>query len=236
MRFDRPLWIKICGITDAVGALAAQAAGADAVGFIFAASPRQVMVDQARSVAGVLKSSIARVGVFVDAPLEQITETAAQVGLTHIQLHGSESNDTIRALQTAGYRVIKSFRVGGSAADAVLPQLKDCPADAVLLDTYVPGQPGGTGKTFDWSVAARAAVHRPVILAGGLNPANVAGAVRTVRPFGIDVASGVERSPGKKDPAQVSSFVQLARHAWQSMVGRAAAEHREVMERVRNGA
>lgn len=214
--------------------MAAQAAGADAVGFIFAESPRKVSVAAARAIATALKPSLARVGVFVDAPVEVMLDIVSRVGLTHVQLHGTEPAATITQLQSAGVRVIKTFRVRGDEGGLLLTQIQQSPADLILLDTYVPGRPGGTGRTFDWTLAAAAAVRRPVILAGGLNPYNVATAVQTARPFGVDTASGVERLPRVKDPAKVASFVHLARHTWQAMVGRAAAEHREVMNRVRS--
>lgn len=231
MKREIPLWIKICGITDDTGALAAQAAGADAIGFIFADSPRQISVPVARRISQLLKPSLARVGVFVDAPVNDMLAIIAEVGLTHVQLHGNETAATIEALRSSGVRVIKALRVRG---DSVLDQLQQSTADIVLLDAYVPGRYGGTGRTFDWQLAQRAAALRPVILAGGLNPANVAEAVQLVRPLGVDVASGVERSPGVKDPVKVSSFVRLARQSWQTVVNREAAKHREVMGRVRN--
>ncbi|HEY8449686.1 MAG TPA: phosphoribosylanthranilate isomerase [Bacillota bacterium] len=226
----RPLWIKICGVRDATAALAAQAAGAAAVGFLFAPSPRQTDPETAGRVARLLDPAVARVGVFVDATADAIRAVAQQVGLTHVQLHGPASEPLIRALQGDGLVVIQAFRVRGPEA---LEAAEASPADWILLDAYVPGVAGGTGQTFDWSLAAVLAAKRPLILAGGLTPGNVGDAIRRVRPFGVDVASGVERRPGEKDPARIASFVRMAQQAWQSIVAKEAAQHREEMARVR---
>ncbi|RKO66844.1 phosphoribosylanthranilate isomerase [Desulfofundulus salinus] len=199
--------VKICGITDISSALAAAEAGADALGFVFAPSPRRITPSQACRICRELPPFITRVGVFVDAPLEEVRAVAEYCGLDAIQLHGSESPDYCRAL---GRRVIKAFRVG----DEIDPvELSRYPADAILLDTFVAGQKGGTGQPFDWQLAAGLKLSRPLILAGGLTPENVGRAVAIVQPYGVDVSSGVEKDgqPGKKDPDKIRRFIAAAK-------------------------
>ncbi len=199
--------VKICGITNLKDALAAAKAGADALGFIFAPSPRRITPAQARLICRELPPFITRVGVFVDAPIEEVRAVVEYCGLDALQLHGSESPDCCRAL---GRRVIKAFRVG----DAInRDEVAHFPADAILLDTYIAGQKGGTGCTFDWQLAAGLKLSRPLILAGGLTPENVRQAVATVQPYGVDVSSGVEKDghPGKKDPEKIRRFIAAAK-------------------------
>ncbi|NHM27936.1 phosphoribosylanthranilate isomerase [Desulfofundulus sp. TPOSR] len=199
--------VKICGITDISSALAAAEAGADALGFVFAPSPRRITPSQACRICRELPPFISRVGVFVDAPLEEVRAVAEYCGLDAIQLHGSESPDYCRSL---GRRVIKAFRVG----DEIDPvELSGYPADAILLDTFVAGQKGGTGQPFDWQLAAGLKLSRPLILAGGLTPENVGRAVAIVQPYGVDVSSGVEKDgqPGKKDPDKIRRFIAAAK-------------------------
>ncbi|SHE74697.1 phosphoribosylanthranilate isomerase [Desulfofundulus australicus DSM 11792] len=201
--------IKICGITDISGALAAAEAGADALGFVFAPSPRCITPVEARLICRELPPFITRVGVFVDAPLEEVRAVADYCGLDVIQLHGNEPVDYCRAV---GRRVIKAFRVGGELK--IDPQaVSGYPADAILLDTFVAGRKGGTGQPFDWHLAAGLKLPRPLILAGGLTPENVGRAVELVRPYGVDVSSGVEMEgrPGKKDPEKIRRFIAAAR-------------------------
>lgn len=213
------LWIKICGIRDEGAALAALEAGADAVGFVFAESPRRVEPEVARRIAGTLRERAAAagrpvpalVGVFVDAPPGRVLTIARAAGLTHVQLHGDEPDEDVEALRAAGLVVIKA--VGLKPGAPPPPAALSTPADLVLLDRFEPGRRGGTGRTADWAVAAEVARRRPVILAGGLTPANVAQAVRAVRPRGVDVSSGVERARGVKDPALIARFVRAARLA-----------------------
>jgi phosphoribosylanthranilate isomerase len=199
--------VKICGITDISSALAAAEAGADALGFVFAPSPRRITPSQACRICRELPPFISRVGVFADAPLEEVRAVAEYCGLDAIQLHGSESPDYCRSL---GRRVIKAFRVG----DEIDPvELSGYPADAILLDTFVAGQKGGTGQPFDWQLAAGLKLSRPLILAGGLTPENVGRAVAIVQPYGVDVSSGVEKDgqPGKKDPDKIRRFIAAAK-------------------------
>jgi len=203
--------VKVCGITSAEDARAAVAAGADAVGFVFwPRSPRAVDPDKARMIAGSLPPFVLRVGVFVDAPAEHMRAIADEVGLDMVQLHGNEPPEAVRV---APRRAVKAVRVGpGFRPEDALRY--DGTAAALLLDTRVDGDdtPGGTGRTFDWSLV------RPVregtsflVLAGGLTPDNVADAIAAVRPDAVDVSSGVESAPGRKDPAKVRAFVEAVR-------------------------
>jgi phosphoribosylanthranilate isomerase len=196
--------IKICGITNSGDALLAAELGAHALGFIFyPKSPRYVTPDQARHIIGQLPPLVATVGVFVDEDAATVREIASLAGLDWIQLHGGESPEYCRSL---GRRVIKSFRVKGKEIYAQLTKYEGV-AQAFLLDTYKPGTPGGTGETFDWQVARQANTCRPIILAGGLTPDNVAEAIRVAQPAAVDVASGVEAALGRKDPERLRAFI-----------------------------
>jgi phosphoribosylanthranilate isomerase len=214
--------VKICGITNLEDACLAVEAGADLLGFIFyPKSPRYVTPEQVKSQILRLRpsaslgtssgqvanrnSQIRFVGVFVDEDLDYVWQVAAQCGLHYVQLHGEESPQQIAALQGRGLGVIKALRVRDASS---LAGMERCRPDLFLLDTCVHGQMGGTGRTFDWTLALQAKAHGPILLAGGLTPANVAEAVRTVRPWGVDVSSGVEAQPGRKDPDKVRAFVQ----------------------------
>jgi len=188
------MFIKICGMTNSEDAKAAAARGANAVGFIFwPSSPRFVEPDLARSIVASLPPSIAAVGVFVNQPAAHINDVAARVGLRAVQLHGDESEAFAEEISRP---VIKSIAL----KDGIIPDVERWPKGITLLvDAHDPARRGGTGTTVDWTVAADLARHRRVILAGGLTPENVADAITRVRPYGIDVSSGVERSPGVKD-------------------------------------
>jgi phosphoribosylanthranilate isomerase len=196
------LRVKVCGIRRQEDALLAAELGAWAVGFVFwPGSPRFIDPYRARKIAAALPPWLVPVGVFVDQPLDYITGVASLVRLGAVQLHGNESVSMIQALR---HRVIKAVPVGAdfdvSAMDAVPPRV------AVLLDAHDPERRGGTGTVVDWTRAAAAARRRPVLLAGGLRPENVRTAVDLVQPFGIDVSSGVEASPGVKDPARLRAL------------------------------
>ncbi len=205
-----PVRVKICGITSVADALAAVAAGADALGFMFyPPSPRYLTVDAALAITRELPPFVARVGVFVDADEDRIVETAKRVGLDTVQLHGSETSEL--AARLTAYRVVKAMRMEGPAAFERLAGFREV---AWLLDSYVAGSFGGTGQTFNWDLACEA-VRRggKVILAGGLTVDNVARAVAAVGPYAVDVSSGVESSPGRKDPAKVRDFIAAAKGA-----------------------
>lgn len=199
--------VKICGITCLDDALMAVDAGADALGFVFCeTSPRCIQPTAAREIIRVLPPFVAKVGLFVDADLDAIHHTAASCGLDTIQLHGNETPDFCQECQV---KIIKAFRIRDENSLALCARY---PGIAWLLDSYVAGKMGGTGEKFNWDLAKAAAREcKYLILAGGLTPENVSTAVRHVHPFAVDVSSGVESSPGRKDPGKVRAFVQAAK-------------------------
>jgi phosphoribosylanthranilate isomerase len=206
------LLVKICGIRSLEDARFAAASGADAVGFVFwYMSPRRVDPEQAAAITAELPESVLRVGVFVDAPRDEIERVSQQVGLDLLQLHGEEPPEALEGLSRPA---LKAVRVGPRfTAEEALRYSKT--AHGIVVDTRLPGEtqmPGGTGVPFDWSLVANLAEQVPfLMLAGGLSPTNVAQAVRAVRPDAVDVSSGVERMPGRKDPAQVKAFIEASR-------------------------
>jgi len=199
--------VKICGITNLADGQMAVEAGADALGFIFhPPSPRFIEPAAAAAIARQLPPHIVKVGVFVNAPDDLVVNTATACGLSLLQFHGDEPPEY--CLQF-GLMSMKAFRVRDAASLAALPRYA---TDAWLLDAYSPDQLGGTGTAFNWDLAIEAKKFgRLIVLAGGLSPENVAEAVRRVQPFGVDVSSGVEQSPGRKDPAKVRAFIQAAK-------------------------
>jgi indole-3-glycerol phosphate synthase/phosphoribosylanthranilate isomerase len=204
--------VKICGITSVEDALVAAQAGADAVGFVFwPGSPRRVDLAAARRIARALPPFVLRVGVFVDAPREEMARAVSEVGLDLLQLHGREAPDTIPGLPR---RALKAVGVGDgfSPEDALRYEGR---AAGILLDTRAPGAlPGGTGQSFDWTrVRAVREGASFLMLAGGLNPGNVHLALSAVRPDGVDVSTGVEAAPGRKDPEKVRAFMAAVREA-----------------------
>jgi len=198
--------VKICGITTVDDAREAVQAGANAIGLVFADSPRRIDVERARGVLAGVGPFVTPVALFVNSPLEVIAGITDSLGIRTVQLHGDEPPELVDALRPL--QVIKAVRV---ADEADLENLKRYRPDAFLLDARVSGKAGGTGKTFDWSLAVEPARRFRVILAGGLNPDNVADAVRQVRPYAVDVSSGVESSPGRKDPDKMKAFIDRAR-------------------------
>lgn len=205
--------VKICGITQAADAAAAVEAGADALGFVFVpGTPRHVTAEQATALVCVLPPFVSRVGLFVDAPLDEIRHTVRAVGLDTVQLHGAETPPCCEALLGVATR-LKAFRVRGPETLLEVNRYGGS-VEAYLLDAYVPGVAGGTGATFDWELAVAAReLGRPLILAGGLTPETVGDAVRRVRPYAVDVSSGVERAPGRKDPDKIRRFIREVRRA-----------------------
>lgn len=207
------LRIKICGITREEDAWAAIDAGADALGFVFVpGTPRFIEPARAAAITRGLPPFVSRVGLFVDAEPALIRATLAEARLDTVQLHGDELPEVGRCLR-GQVRVIQAFRVRGPEIVQRLAEYRDA-CDAWLLDAYVPGSSGGTGARFDWNLAVQARdLGHPLILAGGLKPENIAEAVQQVRPFAVDVSSGVEASPGLKSPEKVRRFVAEARSA-----------------------
>ena len=200
--------VKICGITSGEDAAAAAAAGADALGFIFVpGTPRHLSPDAAAAIIALLPPFVTPVGVFLDQPAEEILAVVSRCGLQAVQLHGDEPAALARRIPVP---VLKAVRVRDAAS---LEAVEGYPARAFLLDAYVEGQPGGTGVAFPWELAVGLARRVPILLAGGLSPGNVAEAVRRVRPYGVDVGSGVERAPGRKDPRKIEEFIAHVRSA-----------------------
>jgi phosphoribosylanthranilate isomerase len=201
--------VKICGVTNVVDALTAAEAGADLVGLMFyEKSPRNISIQTAAEIARSLPPFVVKVGVFVDPEPEKVLRAIADCGLNFLQFHG---NETPEFCMQFGLMSMKAFRI---RSEESLSLLTDYGTDAWLLDSSADEKLGGTGKTFDWKLAVAAnKLGKPIFLAGGLTPDNVADAVRSVQPYGVDVSSGVEKSPGKKDPAKVRAFIEAARTA-----------------------
>ncbi len=203
--------VKICGITNAADARAACEAGANSLGFNFyPKSPRFIAKADAAKIRTQLPNEVEAVGVFVNLPAPEIAELHRELRFNAVQLHGDESPEVVSDLARA-LKVIKAFRV-----DKNFPMEKFAAyleASAFLLDAAESGQFGGTGHTTDWEVARQAAVAHRIILAGGLTVENVADAIRVVRPYGVDVASGVENKPGRKDHGRLREFIQEVRRA-----------------------
>lgn len=242
------MWIKICGTTSLEDAQLAIDAGANALGFIFARSPREITPAQAGAIAAQLPAHVERYGVFVHPTFEQVVSTVETAGLTGVQLHAT--NDLMLAgrlrehfnalcAEQAGRKRLGLLRVlhlpaagaptaPGDSLEAQLEQLSaDHSVDALLIDSRTAEAEGGTGLRFDWQRASgsflRAAPHLRLILAGGLDPGNVAEAISTLRPWGVDVVTGVEASPGRKDPRKVRAFMERARATARALGSPAAA-------------
>ncbi len=197
------MFIKICGITNEEDALLAVAVGADAIGFVFAPSPRQVVATRVAEIVRRLPPDILTVGVFRNELPDRVISIMNNTGLMAAQLHGFESASQVHKVKSEVRTVFKAVTAGSeSFQDAA-----GFGADAVLVDSEEPG----SGEVFDWQMAENAPQGVPLILAGGLTPTNVVGAIEKVRPWGVDVSSGVERSPGIKDPRLVRAFVEAAR-------------------------
>jgi len=203
--------VKICGITNSADAFAAIDAGANLLGFNFyEKSPRHITEAEAAKIRPRLPKKVEAVGIFVNASPADVTALRKSLKLDAVQLHGDETPDSVAQIARL-IPVIKAFRVEPEFPLATLDEYPE--AFAFLFDAALAGQYGGTGRTTDWDVARRAALSRRIILAGGLKVENVAAAVRIVRPYGIDVASGVESEPGKKDPGLLHEFIQEVRRA-----------------------
>jgi phosphoribosylanthranilate isomerase len=209
-------WIKICGTTCLEDALSSIAAGADALGFIFASSKRQVTPEQAQQIIRELPVKVEKIGVFMGSAPEEIADIAGQVALTGIQLHGEESpaevNSCLAPGRRATLRKIKMIMVRDGFTNGIDTGATDGLVDAWLLDSGA-----GSGKTFDWQAARAQLGSRQgrFIVAGGLTPENVGEAIRTFKPWGVDVVSGVESAPGRKDPEKLKAFVAAVRRAEQ---------------------
>jgi phosphoribosylanthranilate isomerase len=220
-------WVKICATTNLYDAQASVAAGANALGFIFAPGTRRVEVGTAAEIIMALPAEVEKIGVFVNEMPERVAEIAQQVGLTGVQLHGDEPAAQLAEFRQrlAGRKLIKTLQAGELLAEVGGRRLQDYleargSIDATLLDSGRRGDRGGTGVTFDWEMALPI-VHRikavlPVVIAGGLTVENVEKAIRLFEPWGVDVVSGVERETGKKDEAKLLNFIAAARSSYLS--------------------
>jgi len=207
----RSTFVKICGITRLGDARAAVRAGANAVGFVFAPSPRRIVPSKAKAIAGHLHPSVTSIGVFVDAPVDQVLRIAGEVGLGGVQLQGAETPEMIEALRRASpglfiSKVVRMLDAGSLAATATSP------ADAVMVDPKDPTDPGARSAPIplEWLAEAH---HEHLIVAGGLTPSSVGAVISTLHPWGVDVSAGVEESPGRKDVQLVRDFVAEVRAA-----------------------
>jgi len=221
-------WVKICGTTNLEDALTAIDAGTEALGFVFyEKSPRKIDVEAAREIVSRLPRNVEKVGVFVNELPERVARTADEVGLTAVQLHGDEHNNPSSHVGNGARKLFVAIpasllsRAGNKSAGLTWFSAHPKACSAIFLDSGTPEQRGGTGKTFDWEDArpwvSLLSEKFRIVVAGGLTPANVGDAMRLLRPWGVDVASGVELKPGKKDPKKVRAFVQAVRRAEKSI-------------------
>lgn len=194
--------IKICGLTRSQDVQLAVELGADLLGFIFAQSPRRIAPERMLEISAKVPEKVLKVGVFVDTPPAEVKEVATFCNLDVVQLHGSEGQDYCRVLER--FKILKVYRLGEGRS---LPEISLPPYWATLFDTWLPNQAGGGGKVFDWQLVASFAGKR-FFLAGGLTPENVGRAISMTNPFGVDVSSGVESSPGIKDPEKMRKFIE----------------------------
>jgi phosphoribosylanthranilate isomerase len=213
------IWIKICGNTSLADAMLAAESGADAVGFVFAPSPRHVTTEQVAAIVPGLPAKLEKIGVFVDASFEVIESTVETSGLTGVQLHFNAAPGLpaqLRARFGSALRILRVVHFDSDAAAMPSAIREDSNINGILVDSRTAAAVGGTGKSFDWAVASEALFQNPkvrkqLIAAGGLTPENVTEAIATLRPWGVDVSSGVEAAPGRKDPAKVRAFIDNAR-------------------------
>ena len=202
--------VKVCGITNLEDACAAIQLGADAIGFVFAKSPRQVTAQQASRIIEKLPPFVSFTGLFVNAERKIVEKTIKTCRIDTLQFHGEESDGYCSYFKRT-HKVVKAFKIKDKKS---LDLLLDYDVDGYLLDTYIEGAAGGTGKVFDWNLAKKAKTFvNPIILSGGLNPGNVAQAIKKVRPYAVDVSSGIEKKPGKKDLRLMKEFIKAVRDA-----------------------
>jgi phosphoribosylanthranilate isomerase len=213
------MWIKICGTTNVEDALLASEAGADAVGFVFAESPRKVNTGVVRPIVDSLPLEIEKIGVFVDASADEIAEIARECGLTGVQLHSGIADDAVKRLRSefgAGLKILRVLHYGAEIEES-LRLAAETAVDGVLVDSRTAAAVGGTGVRFDWEEARRTIFggerKMKLIAAGGLNAENVGEAICVLKPWGVDVVTGVECAPGRKDPEKVKKFIEAVRAA-----------------------
>jgi phosphoribosylanthranilate isomerase len=200
--------VKICGITNAGDARVAADAGADAVGLVFAESPRRVGVEEARRISLALPGHILKVGVFVDEEPGEVLRISREVGLDLAQLHGDETPEAVTAVREGGVKVMKAIRVSDASSLQALDRYE---ADLILLDSYSKKARGGTGERFDWGLANSLTGRDNIVVSGGLGPENVREAIEFFEPYGVDASSALEDEPGRKNGERVRRFVLAAR-------------------------
>lgn len=207
------VFVKVCGITSPEDARAAAESGADAIGLLFAESPRRIGVGRAREISAALPPGVARVGMFVDASAGEVIEVAREAGLDYAQLHGDETPETVAEIREDGVRVIKALRMRDESS---LDLMRDYAADLYLLDSWSKEARGGTGERFDWSLAGKVRSYDNILISGGITPGNVGEALEFFEPYGVDASSSLERAPGEKDDERVRRFVSAAKDAERS--------------------
>lgn len=200
--------VKACGITTPEDARAVAACGAGAIGLVFARSSRQVSAERAREVAAALPEGVLKVGVFVDEEPDTVLRIGCGVGLDYAQLHGGESPEAVEVVRSGGLPVIKALRVRGEES---LAEMERYAADLFLLDAHSEKACGGTGESFDWSLAKAVKGYANILVSGGLSAENVRAAVEFFEPYGVDASSSLESAPGRKDGERVRRFVDAAR-------------------------
>jgi phosphoribosylanthranilate isomerase len=200
--------VKVCGITNPKDAWIANKSGADAIGLVFAESPRKLSVEQAREITATLPNEVLKVGVFVDEEPEIALWIVRELGLDYAQLHGDESPETVTFLRGEGVKVIKALRVRGAESLAAMDEYE---ADLFLLDAWSEKARGGTGERFDWELAKSHGGRGNILVSGGLTPENVREAIRFFEPYGVDASSSLEDAPGKKNGERVRRFVSAAK-------------------------
>ena len=200
--------VKVCGIKELEDARVAAAAGADAIGLVFAESPRRVSVERAREISAALPKGVMRVGVFVDEDPREVLRIAREVGLDYAQLHGDEGPEEVAEIRDGGLGVIKALRVRNAEALAAVERYE---ADLILLDAWSAEARGGTGARFDWRMAKSVRGRDNILVSGGLDPENVREAIEYFEPYGVDASSSLEDRPGKKNGERVRRFVDAAK-------------------------
>ncbi len=200
--------VKVCGITNPEDACVAAEAGAEAIGLLFAESPRKVSVEEAREIVAALPDGVLKVGVFVNEKPEEVLRIAREVGLDYAQLHGDEEPEIVTILQEAGVKVMKALRVRDADSLAAMDGYE---ADLVMLDAWSEKVRGGTGERFDWALAKSLRGRGNIVVSGGLGPENVREAISFFEPYGVDASSSLEEAPGKKNGERVRRFVSAAK-------------------------
>jgi phosphoribosylanthranilate isomerase len=200
--------VKVCGITNPGDARVAADAGADAIGLVFAESPRRVDLEEARTIADALPENVLKVGVFVNEEPEEVLRIAREVGLDYAQLHGDEGPEAVAEIRDGGVGVMKALRVRNAG---VLAAVQRYEADLFLLDAWSAKAQGGTGARFDWELAKSLKGRDNIVVSGGLTPENVREAIEYFEPYGVDASSSLEERPGKKNDQRVRRFVSAAK-------------------------